>query len=258
METQTLLGALQSKADPQVKAWWENYIKDSAPFRGVKMPVIRETLHTWYREYDIGARKNPGEQIELALALFHSPYTEDKLAGTLFLQEILLPGGYIDWQSDLPSFAALFHKGRIYDWNACDWFCVKLLGPLIEQQGLACARAIADWRDAENLWQARASVVAFVPVSGQAIYHLLIEQACSRLIERPERFAKTAVGWILRDISRIDEAFVRNFLNTRLENFSTESLNNAVKYFPQTDIRAYRQRLKGGGRGKAVEPRLPN
>src|SRR3712207_8372132 len=68
------------------------------------------------------------------------PYTtlfrsEDKLAGVLFLQEILLPAGALDWRSDLPRIARLFDEGYIRDWSTCDWFCVKVLGPLVEQQG---------------------------------------------------------------------------------------------------------------------------
>jgi hypothetical protein len=36
-----------------------------------------------------------GGQLDLALALFHERYAEEKLAGTLLLQEILLPTGAI-------------------------------------------------------------------------------------------------------------------------------------------------------------------
>ena len=51
----------------------------------------------------------------------------------------------------------LFEQGHIADWNTCDWFCVRVLGPLAEQQGEACARAIAAWKDAPTLWQRRAA-----------------------------------------------------------------------------------------------------
>ena len=52
-------------------------------------------------------------------------------------------------------------------WNVCDWFCVKVLGSLVEMEGEACARAIAGWRRAENLWQRRAAGVAFVNLVGR-------------------------------------------------------------------------------------------
>jgi hypothetical protein len=55
---------------------------------------------------------------------------KDKLAGVLFLQEILLPEGALDWRSDLPRFVRIFDGGYIRYRNVCDWFCVKVLGPL--------------------------------------------------------------------------------------------------------------------------------
>lgn len=215
-------------------------MKGSAPFMGVKMPVIRTVLHQWHREYVEGILEYPA-QIELALSLFDEPYTEEKLAGTLFLQEILLPAGVLDCKRDVDRFAVLFADGKIYDWNTCDWFCVKVLGPLIREYGTECANRISGWRNAENLWQARASLVPFVKVADNSTYYPSIERTCRVLIRREERFAKTAVGWILRDVSKHDEAFVRRVIEENIEYFSTESLKNALKYFEEDDQNHYRR-----------------
>ncbi len=233
---------LQYHANAGTKAWWENYVKESAPFIGVKMPVIRTVLHQWHKENVEGILEYP-DQLDLALALFDEEYTEEKLAGTLFLQEILLPSGVVKCNRDIDRFAALFASGRIYDWNVCDWFCVKVLGPLISENGLCCANRISRWQSAENLWQARACLVAFVKVADNSIYYPDIEMSCRVLIRRQERFAKTAVGWILRDISKYDEAFVRQVIEGNIEHFSSESLRNATKYFEKDDQSHYRNML---------------
>lgn len=234
---------LQEQANVKTKAWWENYVKGSAPFLGVKMPVIRRLVHRWHQAH-IDDHFDLEQQVDLALALFEGAYTEDKLAGTLFLHEILLPAGALHCQRDVKQFANLFDAGWIDDWNVCDWFCVKVLGSLIEENGLSCARHIAGWRSAENLWRARASLVAFVKVAVDEAYYPLIEQSCAALIARPERFAKTAVGWILREISRYDEPFVRQVLNDNIGDFSAESLKNATRYFSKEDQAHFRQTLK--------------
>lgn len=236
---------LHAHADPKAKAWWENYVKGSPPFIGVKMPVIRRLLQQWHREH-VAEALPPAEQFELALALFAGQYTEEKLAGTLFLQEILLPAGAIDPNTAIPRFAALFDEGLIYDWNTCDWFCVKVLGPLIESTRADSANAILGWHKAANLWRARAAVVAFVNLVTSRSYDSRLAAACAVLIQREERFAKTAVGWILREISRHDEAFVRQVLDANLTHFSTESLNNATKYFNQQQAKQYKTKLKQG------------
>jgi 3-methyladenine DNA glycosylase AlkD len=225
---------LDGKANTKTRDWWQAYVKQSAPFRGVKMALIRTALHNWYAEQNIAAELDLGQQKDLALAFLRQKHAEDKIAGTLFLQEILLPLGAIEWQMDVPRFAALFAEGWIYDWNTCDWFCIKVLSPLIQQEGMACAEAIAAWRDAEPLWQARASVVAFVKVAANRNYYPLVEAACAVLIRRQERFAKTAVGWILRDISKHNADFVSAFIDDNLCHFSLESLRNATKTFAKS------------------------
>ena len=63
----------------------------------------------------------------MALALFEGAYTEEKLAGMLFIHEILLPLGAVDCTRDVDRFADLFDGGKICDWNTCDWFCVKVM-----------------------------------------------------------------------------------------------------------------------------------
>ncbi len=53
--------------------------------------------------------------------LLEEDHTEDKLAGVLFLQEILLPALALNCHSDLPRFGRLFDGEHIRDWNVCDW-----------------------------------------------------------------------------------------------------------------------------------------
>ena len=58
---------------------------------------------------------------------------------------------------------------------------------------------------------------------------------------REERFDKIAVGWILREISRYDEAFVRQVIDENLPRFSGESFKNATKHFDRDTQGDYRE-----------------
>ena len=115
----TLLNLLLEKSDSKAKEWWEGYVKQSAPFLGVKMANVRSIVHQWYKEY-IARNLDIEQQLDLALVLFEGEYTEEKLAGTLFLQEILLPADAVSCARDLDRFAELFINGSMYDWNVCD------------------------------------------------------------------------------------------------------------------------------------------
>ena len=47
---------------------------------------------------------------------------------------------------------------QIFDWGICDCFCMRVLGATIKNNGKECAEAIASWKNAQYLWQARSSV----------------------------------------------------------------------------------------------------
>ena len=228
---------LNARATAATREWWIKYLKGAASFRGVKMADVRKAVHAWFREERLREHLSVGQQKELALMLLEEDYSEDKLAGVLFLQEILLPAGALDWRSDLSRFARLFDEGYIRDWNVCDWFCVKVLGPLVEQQGESCARAISGWREVDSVWQRRASVVAFANLAKKCDRNFpgfteMVLDSCSDLLGSQERFDQTGVGWILRELSRSEEGRVIGFVEANLDRVSREGLKNATKYLP--------------------------
>ena len=245
-----------TRATVAPREWWTKYLKGAASFRGVKIGDLRTALHAWFEDERLEEHLSVGQRNNLALMLLEEDYTEDKLAGVLFLQEILLPAGSLDWRSDLPRFARLFDEGYIRDWNVCDWLCVKVLGPLVEQQGEACARAISGWREADGVWRRRASVVAFANLARQGDRNFpgfteMVLDNCSHDLGSQERFAQTGVGWVLRELSRSEEGRVVSFVEANLDRFSREGLKNAIKYLPpEVAERLLRAHLPGGTRGR--------
>ncbi|MBE9049651.1 DNA alkylation repair protein [Nostocales cyanobacterium LEGE 11386] len=233
--------SLENKATQKTKMWWEKYMKGVIAFRGVGIPEIRDLIATWLNEYSIKDLSKEN-QLELALAFFQEPIAEDKLAGILYLQYYLYD--QFAWEVLLKKYEALYTNNLIFDWNTCDWFCVRVLSPTIAKHGVDCAEAISSWKDTENLWQARSSVVAFVKVASNKSYYLCIQESCHTLIQRQERFAKTSVGWVLRDISKHDEDFVKCFIESHIQWFSIESLRNAVKYWDKDEQNKYVKLLK--------------
>jgi len=216
-------------------------MKGVIPFRGVGIPRNRELLAEWRKTNGIDTWSLE-DQLELALAFFKEPIAEDKLTGILFLQNFLY--NKLPWEMLLEKYEEIYKRELIFDWNICDWFCVRVLGPTIKDNGKQCAKVIANWKDADYLWQARSSVVPFVNLASESNYYPYINDSCAVLIDREERFSKTAVGWVLRDISKHDEQFVISFVDNHLKSFSTESLGNALKYFEKSKKNEYLQELK--------------
>jgi len=223
---------LDKQASPKTKEWWESYMKKVIPFRGLGIPAIRSQLKKFYKEKQIDSW-TVKEQFDFALLFFEGRYAEDKLTGILFIQLFLLDK--MDYMKTLPRYKKLFTDNLIYDWNVCDWFCVRILGPTIKNSENACAKWISGWRSAENLWQSRAALVSFVYLADQREYYPLIKKSAEILIRQQERFRKTAVGWIMREIAQHDRMFVLDFLKPNLQFFSNETLHNVIKHFDKDE-----------------------
>jgi 3-methyladenine DNA glycosylase AlkD len=242
MNTQkSLIAKLQQELDqrarPGTKTWWENYLKQAISFRGVKMADIRSALHEWIEDERIATELSLPTQMSLALRLLREAYAEDKLAGMLYLQEVLLPKGAVEWETDLAQFASFFEDGHIQDWNTCDRFCVKVLGSLVEREGEECARAIAAWKEARTLWQRRASGVAFVNLAKHgednfAGFTEMLLEVCAATVQHPERFAQTGTGWVLRELGLAEQERVVDFIQQHRDRFSREAVRKAVEKMP--------------------------
>jgi len=236
----TLQASMQEIAIEKKKLWWEKYMRHVIPFRGVGIPQIRALQKTWYKEHFVELSYE--EQISIAVELLRCELAEDKLAGILLFQNYLYDKMPLEYM--LAQYKTIFDEKLIYDWNICDWFCVRVLSPTIKLYGNDAALQISLWRDEEYLWNARASVVAFIGLTDTPVYYNHIRKNCETLIQRSERFGKTSVGWILHDIYKLDKNFVFDFVDKNLKYFSLESLKNSIKYCDDEVKKNYMKQFK--------------
>lgn len=232
----------------RARAFWTRYLRGTAKFRGVPMAKVREHVHRWWLEHGLGEHPaTVGKRI--ALALIEQPMAEDKLAGILILQELL--GDQLR-AGDLPAFAALFDAGHLGDFQIVDWFCMKVLVTLLDRApGRAdTAHALAEWRLAETTWRRRAACLAFTKLAphGDRAHPGLTELAllvCGTVVWSHERLDQTAVGWLLRELSRAEPARVEAFFRRHAHLMSKECARSAAAKLPRTrrsELLAYHQR----------------
>lgn len=224
---------LEAEGDPRTRDWWERYLRGAVPFRGVPMAGIRSVVRSARSEH----QPTVPELRRSAYRLIEGRFAEEKLAGILVLQELVLPADGFDPVRDLPDLAALFDGGHIADWNTCDWLCVRVLGPAARQEGEPTARMIAGWIAAPGLWRRRAAAVAFVDLAatGDAFFpgfvDLLLE-VCDHLAADPERFAQTGVGWVMRELSDAEPDRVVAFVDGHRDALSREAVRMAAARLP--------------------------
>ena len=229
---QELTALLESAGQPSKKEWWERYLKNEIQFYGTPMADIRSCVKIWISAQVDNTDDNVetlGEQLRsLAWAMFRQPIAEQKLAAILILQEHILPMKQMDAARDLPQIAQLFEEGHIADWNTTDWLCVRVLGKLMEQDGPSTATMLSQWvTTGTTLWQRRAALVSFVNLAPKGLHSELILETAASLVQDPERFAQTGVGWTLRSLSDAYPQEVFAFLQRHKDEISIEGMRMA-------------------------------
>jgi len=217
---------ITSVGQPEKAKWLENYIKHDIKSKGVGIPIIRDIVKEATRDYKL-VELDISEQVYLLNDLMTSKYTEDKLSAIIYIQ---LNWDRTNEDEKIELISAWFDKELITDWNVCDWLCVRLLTPLIDNWTKETLIELKKWNKNQNQWKARASLVPFAQSKSLDIHKNLIEEFSIELIKRNERFCKTAVGWVLREYSKIDSGFVTRFLDDNEIWTTKEVIKNATKY----------------------------
>ena len=217
---------ITSIENPKKAKWLENYIKHDIKSKGVGIPEIRNIVKEATNDYKLTEIETP-VQIEFLNDLMTSEYTEDKLSAIIYIQ---LYWSRKNEHEKINLISDWFDKKLITDWNVCDWLCVRLLTPLIDDWTKESLKELKKWNKDQNQWKARASLVPFAQCKSLGKHKIIIEDFSIELIKRNERFCKTAVGWVLREYSKIDYDFVTRFLFENKHWTTKEVIKNATKY----------------------------
>ncbi len=217
---------ITSIGNPEKAKWLENYVKHEIKSKGVGIPEIREIIKDANNDNKL-TEKRITEQIELLNDLMSKEYTEDKIAAILYLQ--------LFWKGKnekltINLISKWFDNNLITDWNVCDWLCVRILTPMLDNWTEQTLTELTKWNSDKNLWKARASLVPFAQCKMIDQHKNKIKEFSTELIKRDERFCKTSVGWVLREYSKIDSDFVTTFLSDFKKWMTKEVIRNATKY----------------------------
>ncbi|MCU0414357.1 MAG: DNA alkylation repair protein [Ignavibacteriaceae bacterium] len=213
--------------DAKKAKWLENYVKHDIKSLGIGIPQIRSIVQRVYNQNKLN-ELSLSKQKKLLNELIQREYAEEKLAAIIYVQLYLKD---TDVKFQLSMISSWFDKRWVYDWNICDWLCVRLLSPLVDKYPKQTIAELKKWNKDKYLWKARASLVPFAQCKTLKEHLKVANEFSTFLIKREERFCKTAVGWILREISKSDNNYVKNFLDLHKQFITLEVIKNSQKYF---------------------------
>jgi 3-methyladenine DNA glycosylase AlkD len=222
-----LIKKLKDNCDLKTKQWFDNYLKGTIEYRGLKTPQITTLVKEWHEQNNL-KQYDTSDRLKLCSDLIANSFAEDKFAGTIYIQKYIL--NKIDYKILLDKCNLFFQQGYFFDWSTTDWFCTRILDPIIINNGAIAAEIVANWSNSDNFWQRRASIVSFRHPSLYREYHPFIEKIIQRLVEEDERFIQTGIGWVLADMSKKYPTEVETIFRKYIKQLSKEVIDRHSKY----------------------------
>ena len=195
-------------------------------FLGIKVPVTRSVVKEYWKELSLN-------DLEECVT---NPYHEVRLAALLALVEMFSHSKKDrSFQEECVGFY-LSHTDKINNWDLVDLSCYPLLGVWLLDKDRSLLYGLA--RDGKTIWEQRIGIVSTMTF----IRHGQLEDTfaiADILFHHPHDLIHKAVGWLLREAGKRDEAALIEYLESRYKTMPRTMLRYAIEKFPEDKRKLY-------------------
>lgn len=222
-----LLSEILAHADPSQVEGLSRFFKtgpgqygEGDLFLGIKVPVTRSVVRACWKDTDFA-------DLEECIM---SGYHELRLAGLLALVEHFSHSRKDPAAQKRCIDFYLSHTERINNWDLVDLSCYRLLGEWLCDKDRSLLYELA--RNGRSIWEQRIGIVstmAFVR-RGETADTFAVADI---LLNHPHDLIQKAVGWLLREAGKKDEAALCAFLDEKAPLMPRTMLRYAIEKFPE-------------------------
>lgn len=178
------------------------YMRHQFPFLGVKAPAQKAIVRAALAE--AGPASDEDEVTAAMDALWARPEREHRYAGCLLAARFAPKAS--------PGFVDRLARWITTDpwWDTCDPLARGSVGQIVRRHP-ELRTTMDQWLSGADLWLTRS---ALIHMGGwkEAIDREWVLAACLARADHPDFFVRKAIGWILRDLARVDQATVVAFV----------------------------------------------
>jgi len=192
----------RSYADPSAAAPMKAYMRNQFEYLGIKTPQQRALLRVFIGEHGLP----PLDELEgVLLALWALPEREFQYTalGLLGCFERQLPAKFINTIEMLLTTKSW--------WDTVDSLATHTVGIHFQRYPAVRAETLPRWRQSDYLWLRRTCILFQNKYKAETNFDLLKAIICENLGSN-EFFINKAIGWALREYTRIDPDGVRTFV----------------------------------------------
>ena len=198
---QSLKNEFEKAGHLQTAEQQKAYIKNKFEHYGLKSKLRREVQKPFFDKDFLPTKK---EAFEIITILWQSPYRDLHY----FAQELAFK--YI--KKDSEESDIIFYENLIINqswWDTVDFIASSMIGSYFKKYPWQIYPYIEKWLKSNNLWLQRSCLIFQLKYKDQ-LNEKLLEDTISQLLGSKEFFINKAIGWSLRQHSRINPDWVKD------------------------------------------------
>jgi 3-methyladenine DNA glycosylase AlkD len=233
MDLHTIRSELNTLADPAHAAVSRRFFKtgpgdygEGDRFIGIRVPQLRKLAQKTYNHLSC----------DTAVMLLKSPIHEERHLALFILMHLF--GGGNEALKEKIYRLYLENTAHINNWDLVDTSAEHIVGHYLLEKDKRPLHLLASSR---NLWERRIAIIATFCYIKQHQFEETLKIAEILLHDRHDLIQK-AVGWMLREMGKRDQAIETAFLNAHYMTMPRTMLRYAIERYPEPFRQAY---LKG-------------
>ncbi|HQV58048.1 MAG TPA: DNA alkylation repair protein, partial [Ilumatobacteraceae bacterium] len=198
--------AIGERGDPLRAAQQQRYMKSTIPYRGLSSAELRSVVKPILDQHRL-----PTPQ-EWATAIGHLwaevQFREEWYAALALARHRF----YRTWARSVDAievYEQMIRRGRW--WDVCDELAAHLVGGVLASHPQDLTAMMRLWAVDDEMWIRRCSILAQLRRRDDTDRELLATCIAGSLSDR-DFFARKAIGWALREFSKTDPSWVRNYV----------------------------------------------
>jgi len=225
---QALIQELYANATPDAAAM-AKYQRNQFPFLGIRSQDRREILKPYLKAAKEQAKNQYQANSDLPMIDWQFVEHTWALAEREFqyiVCDYLAAMKIYLLAEDLPKLKVLITSKSW--WDSVDSL-VKTIGHLVHKYPVLKAEMV-NWSKADNIWLKRTAMIHQLGMKDQTDTALLAV-TCENCLGTNEFFVDKGMGWVLRDYTKTNQAWVASFLKSHEKQLSNLTWREASKHF---------------------------
>ena len=191
----------EKNANSLISKGQEAYMKNNFEFYGIKTPLRRKIQKPFLAKDYLPIKESLKEIVEI---LWMKPQREYQY----FTQELVFKYAKNFEKQDIKLFEFMVENNSW--WDTTDFIAPKLMGEYFKKYPQERMKYIEKWLASNNIWLQRCAVI-FQLNYKEDLDTEILTYVINRLLGSTEFFINKAIGWVLRNYSRINANWVIEF-----------------------------------------------